>query len=710
MLLAMLYCGNAVADATSEMKPYNIGTPNMDFENGSLENWEQYIGGYYFDAEDNTYKYTEWEEVTGTDRISLITYPTIDPIISCSFDFTTSPSEKTTVRVGSRQSPESNNSQTTTHAAAERLVYRFKVTEDMGSLLYGYAPVLHLGNPNDGLSKSEHTDEQKPNITVSVSLYDTLTGVSTILPNSEFSAIKDELQYPDGETPCKTSAAGKNVTEYAFNRWTNNEIDLSAYIGQVLKIEVINHDCLRTDNKGVVSPGGHRSYGYFSAEILQPEPAYKYLAFTAEENGSEIWVESNNPNMPNIEFSYASCPWTPIKEIKDIMFGKGTKIYFRGNNPNGFSSEEGITSFKMKGTFSASGSVMSLIDGTGESTIIPNDYCFEELFKGCTSLIKAPELPATQLTYLCYGSMFMGCTNLEEAPQLPATTLGNSCYMSMFKKCTKLKKAPQLPAMILVDSCYNGMFSECTSLMSAPELFATELKWKCYAEMFEGCTALQQAPELPATELVYRCYNSMFKDCSELKYIKVGVLSLDNDADATKDWVNGVDSEGIFIFPCGSTYDKHGISEVPNNFKIWSSPIVVFQNPDGTELWSETIECGETPTYKGVTPTYGEGYIFTGWDKEFTELTESGTYYYTAIYDKGVDTGVETSASDNCTVWTEGLNIIVRGAQDNILIYNLNGQLIQSAEGDADKAVFFPMSAHGTYIVKAGKRSITVEL
>ena len=173
--------------------------------------------------------------------------------------------------------------------------------------------------------------------------------------------------------------------------------------------------------------------------------------------------------------------------------------------------------------------------------------------------------------------------------------------------------------------------------------------------------------------------------------------------------MKGVDNEGTFIFPCGSTYNKHGLSEVPNNFTIISSPIVIFQNPDETELWSETIECGETPTYKGVTPTYGEGYFFTGWDKELTELTDPGIYYYTAQYETE-QTDVNDNSADNCTVWTDGLNIIVRGAQDNILIYSLNGQLIHSAEGDADKAVSFPLSAHGTYIVKTGKRSFTVEL
>ena len=35
------------------------------------------------------------------------------------------------------------------------------------------------------------------------------------------------------------------------------------------------------------------------------------------------------------------------------------------------------------------------------------------MFSGCTSLVTAPELPATVLVKNCYYSMFSGCTNLN---------------------------------------------------------------------------------------------------------------------------------------------------------------------------------------------------------------------------------------------------------------------------------------------------------
>ena len=202
----------------------------------------------------------------------------------------------------------------------------------------------------------------------------------------------------------------------------------------------------------------------------------------------------------------------------------------------------------------------------------------------------------------------------------------------MFSDCTSLTNAPELPATELAEGCYSSMFSDCTSLTKAPELPATELAEGCYSAMFSGCTSLTKAPELPATELVEECYTYMFYACSNLNYIKVGVMTLDNEFAATEEWVTGIDGEGVFIFPCGSTYDKHGISEVPDNFEIISSPIVIFQNPDSTELWRDTIGCDVVPIYGGETPSMS-GYYFRGWDKEPTIHETPGVYYYTAVYE-----------------------------------------------------------------------------
>ena len=144
------------------------------------------------------------------------------------------------------------------------------------------------------------------------------------------------------------------------------------------------------------------------------------------------------------------------------------------------------------------------------------DNCYNSMFQGCTSLTQAPALPATTLADNCYNSMFFSCTSLTQAPALPATTLAISCYAYMFQGCTSLTQAPALPATTLADNCYNSMFFSCTSLTQAPALPATTLAISCYAYMFAGCKSITKAPALTATTLANNCYAYMFIDCTSL--------------------------------------------------------------------------------------------------------------------------------------------------------------------------------------------------
>ena len=66
--------------------------------------------------------------------------------------------------------------------------------------------------------------------------------------------------------------------------------------------------------------------------------------------------------------------------------------------------------------------------------------------------------------------MFEGCTSLDKAPDLPATILAANCYIKMFSGCISLKTAPVLPAGRIDYSCYNFMFQNCTSLESVTML------------------------------------------------------------------------------------------------------------------------------------------------------------------------------------------------------------------------------------------------
>ncbi|MEE1259514.1 MAG: leucine-rich repeat protein [Paludibacteraceae bacterium] len=405
----------------------------------------------------------------------------------------------------------------------------------------------------------------------------------------------------------------------------------------------------------------------------------KILRFIAEAAGSEIFYPTNSgiikeENYPDVQYSIdGGESWHKLAPGQKITLKNvGDTVYLKGYNPNGFdqtmSNGGPRLKFEINGLVSANGSVMSLIDGKGETTVIPCNNCFSwmfvdcdltnapilpatslteqcylEMFRGCQYLKEAPGLPATTLAYNCYGQMFADCSSLTIAPELPATELKELCYDEMFMGCENLTQAPKLHATELAESCYAGMFIRCTSLKEAPKLPAIKLADNCYTYMFFQCENLTKCPELPATQLVPGCYQNMFSECSKLDTIKVGVMSLDNDFVATENWVDGIDGPGVFIFPCGSKYDKHGVSEVPDNFKILSSPIVVFQNPDSTELQRDTIGCDVVPEYRGETPFYKEGYKFIGWDVEPHVHETPDTYYYTAVYEEKTDTTVENN-------------------------------------------------------------------
>ena len=195
--------------------------------------------------------------------------------------------------------------------------------------------------------------------------------------------------------------------------------------------------------------------------------------------------------------------------------------------------------FSMKGKIEAWHNVMSMYRTNDFATYKSVVKCaFRNLFKNCTSLTKAPALPATTLASSCYSNMFDGCRSLTKAPELPATTLADSCYWSMFFGC-QLTKAPELPATTLAVSCYQYMFS--------------------------GCQSLTKAPELPATTLAQNCYNSMFSGCQSLKEVRVSATR--TETNALKEWLKGVSATGDFYCkPNATIFSTDSASGIPSGW------------------------------------------------------------------------------------------------------------------------------------------------
>ena len=296
-----------------------------------------------------------------------------------------------------------------------------------------------------------------------------------------------------------------------------------------------------------------------------------YITFTAKGAQTFKMTTQNGYEISGLEYSVNNGDWAIVKADTEVPFG-GAKgdLRLRGINPNGTATARNAYStitFTANVNVACTGDIRTLLDwrvynivdiqnarfcylfkNCSVLTSAPElpatklaDYCYYGMFYGCTKLTSAPVLPATTLAYYCYDDMFDGCISLTAAPELPATTLAKFCYRQMFCGCTSLESAPVLPATTLADYCYGNMFDGCTSLTAAPELPATTLAKFCYYEMFYGCTSLESAPELPATELAEDCYCRMFSECKNLSSVTMLAPrdKIKDTSDSFNSWLDG---------------------------------------------------------------------------------------------------------------------------------------------------------------------------
>lgn len=139
--------------------------------------------------------------------------------------------------------------------------------------------------------------------------------------------------------------------------------------------------------------------------------ASNYLTFTSEGTTSLSIVNAGD-NAPLLYYSTDKEQWTQW-DYSALSFSSEAPLYLAGTNPAGLSSSEvKYSTFSASGNaFSVYGSVMALIDKDEEAQEIPA-YAFYALFKDCSGLAWAPDLPAATLTPSCYQQMFAGCGKL----------------------------------------------------------------------------------------------------------------------------------------------------------------------------------------------------------------------------------------------------------------------------------------------------------
>ena len=231
---------------------------------------------------------------------------------------------------------------------------------------------------------------------------------------------------------------------------------------------------------------------------LQVAPPKPYLTFKSP-NSFTLKVNDTTKHWNGtLEYSTDASTWITwdgTTTLSSTTSGSNNVLYLRGTRNTVITGSSSNYKWVLTGTdIKCIGNIENLLDYTtvasGNHPTMA-DYCYNYMFRGCTSLTQAPSLPAITLAEYCYSFMFSDCTSLTKAPTLPATTLVDDCYQNMFRGCTSLTQAPALPATTMTTYCYYYMFYNCTSLTQAPALPATTLAEGCYYCMFSGCTSLK---------------------------------------------------------------------------------------------------------------------------------------------------------------------------------------------------------------------------
>lgn len=161
--------------------------------------------------------------------------------------------------------------------------------------------------------------------------------------------------------------------------------------------------------------------------------------------------------------------WTAVDMTgvtsQSFLIPAGKKLIFRGDNGTFSTGANNYYQFQCQSDILVGGNIMTLIDRTGLSLVIPNTYCFYSLFKGMNTLENSGlSLPATTLKEYCYAHIFDGCSLMTTPPELPATELAVGCYQYAFNACSALSYSPELPAKDIANYAYLNMFNGARAL------------------------------------------------------------------------------------------------------------------------------------------------------------------------------------------------------------------------------------------------------
>lgn len=370
------------------------------------------------------------------------------------------------------------------------------------------------------------------------------------------------------------------------------------------------------------------------SQYVEPDPFSGSLIFKSTGNTTVSFNKIGNPQSITIQYSKDGTNWSNVSQT--ISLSNNEIVAFSGNAK--FSKNiQNRYSFSTggQGTLAISGNIVSLVS----AATIEDDYEFNSLFMNCKNIVDAKgiSLPVNTKDW-CYANMFFGCTALTAGPNLLAYSLADWCYSGMFAKCLSLSATPVINNLYLAPHCYSNMFQSCISLTSASFLGNEELEPWCYNSMFQGCVNLiasQSQHYLPAETLSTGCYSSMYRKCISTVFTpylptdtfgatncynfmfdrasKVDTVEVNFEqwpTDVTSCWLSSVAENGTFICPSAlptsvQYRNSHPATTFPSSWNVWNYQTMplTFRTKD-----SALIQLIKIGTPQDITLYYSKNY------------------------------------------------------------------------------------------------------
>lgn len=233
---------------------------------------------------------------------------------------------------------------------------------------------------------------------------------------------------------------------------------------------------------------------YQSPDCGYVPPLPSYFTITSLAANNAITLKNNSRLSSASTFSYSTdngTTWSTFSlssgQTQTIAtLASGDTLMMYGTNTTLGTAYNYGHYFRGSADYEVSGELSSLVNGSDVTdTYIASGASrtntFAQLFSGDTHLVSAENLKisSTALPQNCCNGLFRGCTSLVKAPTtLPATVLGGECYSSMFEGCIALAYPPaELYFTSVNHNSYNRMFcmnrnSKVTAAMTyTPKMF-----------------------------------------------------------------------------------------------------------------------------------------------------------------------------------------------------------------------------------------------